>query len=97
MIAGQVSANNQSKVQVRKTLNALVWLSKANYSDTAAAELRQWRFQKEKYSNSREKGRREGSSRNCLLCYVRYPPPPERKAGGYSSISILWKKPFATV
>jgi hypothetical protein len=48
-IAGQVSAKNQSKVQVRKTLNALVLLIKANHPDTAASELRQWGFQKEKY------------------------------------------------
>jgi len=48
-IAGQVSAKNQSKVQVRKTLNALVLLIKANHPHTAAAELRQWGFQKEKY------------------------------------------------
>ncbi len=48
-IAGQVSAKNQSKVQVRKTLNALVWLIKANHPDTAPAELRRWGFQKEKY------------------------------------------------
>jgi hypothetical protein len=36
-------------VQVRKTLNALVLLIKANYPDTSAAELRQWGFKKEKY------------------------------------------------
>ena len=49
MMSRQVSAKNQSKVQVRKTLNALVWLIKANHPDTAPAELRKWGFQKEKY------------------------------------------------
>jgi hypothetical protein len=48
-VAGFVGAKNTTKAQVKKTLNALVSLIKANYPETYSSELRRWGFQKEKY------------------------------------------------
>lgn len=48
-ISGKVSSKNQSKEQIIKVLNALIYLIRAHYPDTYASELRVWGFQKEKY------------------------------------------------
>jgi hypothetical protein len=48
-VAGFVGAKNATKTQVKKTLNALISLIKANYPETYTSELRRWGFQKEKY------------------------------------------------
>jgi hypothetical protein len=48
-IRGLVSEKNKSKEQIRKVLNAVMHLLKANYPDTYATELRKWGFQQEKY------------------------------------------------
>lgn len=47
--AEHVSIKTGQKTTIRKTLNALIWLIKANYPDTWKEELRVWGFQKEKY------------------------------------------------
>ncbi len=47
--AEHVGIKSEQKAVIRKTLNALVHLIKANYPDTWKEELRIWGFQKEKY------------------------------------------------
>ncbi|MDR1678445.1 MAG: hypothetical protein LBR81_01545 [Prevotellaceae bacterium] len=47
--ARHVSIKAEQKVQIRKTLNALISVIKGNYPDTWKEELRVWGFQKEKY------------------------------------------------
>ena len=44
-----VSAKNEYRKQIQKTLNALIHNIKSNYPETYAAVLRGWGFQKEKY------------------------------------------------
>lgn len=48
-VAQMVGAKEQLKTELRKVLNALVLLIKANYPDTAKSVLREWGVQKEKY------------------------------------------------
>jgi hypothetical protein len=48
-VAKLVRTKNQHRLQIQKTLNALIHIIKANYPNTWAAELREWGFQKEKY------------------------------------------------
>jgi len=48
-VAGLVSAKNEHRKQIQKTLNALIHILKGNYPDTYAGVLREWGFQKEKY------------------------------------------------
>lgn len=48
-ISGKVATKNQLKKEIKKTLNALIHLLKANYPDSWKSELRIWGFQKEKY------------------------------------------------
>ncbi|MDR2927653.1 MAG: hypothetical protein LBV41_05575 [Cytophagaceae bacterium] len=47
--ASHVSAKNDLKAKIIKTLNALVFMIKANYPDSWKEELRVWGFQKDKY------------------------------------------------
>ncbi|MDR1172832.1 MAG: hypothetical protein LBL24_10290 [Bacteroidales bacterium] len=47
--AEHVSIKTEQKALIRKTLNALIHLIKANYPDTWKEEMRIWGFQKEKY------------------------------------------------
>jgi hypothetical protein len=49
MVSQHVSTKIEEKPLIRKTLNAIVLLIKANYPDTWHEELRVWGFQKEKY------------------------------------------------
>ena len=49
LISHKVGRKEESKKIVRKALQALIYLLKANYPDTFAAELRQWGFRKESY------------------------------------------------
>jgi hypothetical protein len=48
-VSSKVGNKNQLKKQVRKALNAIIRLLKANYPDTYKTEMRNWGFQKEKY------------------------------------------------
>lgn len=48
-VSDDVSAKNLLKEKIRKTLNSLIFLIKANYPDTYKSVLRTWGFQKEKY------------------------------------------------
>jgi len=48
-VAGLVSAKNQYRAQILKTLNALIYAIKANYPDDYQSVMRAWGFQKEKY------------------------------------------------
>jgi hypothetical protein len=48
-VANLVSAKNEARKQIQKTLNALIHIIKGNYPDTYASVLREWGFQKEKY------------------------------------------------
>jgi hypothetical protein len=48
-VSQKVGTKNELKKQIRKILNALINLLKANYPDTYKAEMREWGFQKEKY------------------------------------------------
>jgi len=48
-VANLVSAKNEHRKQIRKTLNALIHIIKGNYPDTYASVLREWGFHKEKY------------------------------------------------
>jgi hypothetical protein len=48
-VTSKVNTKNQSKEQVLKVLNALIFLIRANFPDNYTAELRVWGFQKEKY------------------------------------------------
>lgn len=48
-VSGKVGTKNQLKKEIKKVLNALVLVIKANYPDTWKQELRVWGFQKEKY------------------------------------------------
>lgn len=48
-ISSKVSAKNQMKASLKKVMNSLINVIKANYPDTYKAELRTWGFQKEKY------------------------------------------------
>jgi hypothetical protein len=48
-VASLVSAKNEARKQIEKTLNALIHIIKGNYPDTYASVLREWGFQKEKY------------------------------------------------
>lgn len=48
-ISDKVNIKNQTKDQVKKVLNALIYLIRANYPDSFNAELRIWGFHKEKY------------------------------------------------
>ncbi len=45
----KVGDKNVLKIQIKKVLNAIINLIKANYPDTYKSELRNWGFQKEKY------------------------------------------------
>lgn len=47
--SGHVNIKSEQKVVIRKILNALISLLKANYPDNWKSELRVWGFQKEKY------------------------------------------------
>ena len=38
-----------TRIEIRKTLNALIYLVKANYPDSYHTELKQWGFQKDRY------------------------------------------------
>lgn len=49
IISSRVSSKNTLKASLKKTLNSLITVIKANYPDTYKAELRTWGFQKEKY------------------------------------------------
>jgi hypothetical protein len=44
-----VSVKAEQKKQIRKTLNALIYVIKGNYPETWREELRVWGFQKDKY------------------------------------------------
>ena len=44
-----VSNKTEQRIMIRKVLNALIHLIRANYPDTYRDELRKWGFQKEKY------------------------------------------------
>lgn len=48
-VAQMVGTKEQLKAELRKALNALMLLIRANYPDTAKSVLREWGFQKEKY------------------------------------------------
>ena len=48
-VSNKVGDKNVLKAKIKKVLNALIQLIKANYPDTYKAELRNWGFQKEKY------------------------------------------------
>lgn len=48
-VASLVSAKNEARKQIQKTLNALIHIIKGNYPDTFKSVLREWGFQKEKY------------------------------------------------
>lgn len=48
-VSSKVNTKNQTKEQVLKVLNALIFLIRANHPDDYASELRVWGFQKEKY------------------------------------------------
>jgi len=48
-VSSKVGDKNVLKSKIKKALNALIHLIKANYPDTYKAELRSWGFQKEKY------------------------------------------------
>ena len=48
-VSTKVGNKNVLKKEIRKALNALINLLKANYPDTWKTELRNWGFQKEKY------------------------------------------------
>ena len=48
-VSSKVGSKNDLKKQIRKVLNALINLLKANYPDTYKNEMRNWGFQKEKY------------------------------------------------
>lgn len=49
MVSDKVNIKNQTKEQVKKVLNALIYLIRANYPDSYKAEMRIWGFHKEKY------------------------------------------------
>ena len=44
-----VNSKTAQRTIIRKTINALIFLIRANYPDTYKDELRKWGFQKEKY------------------------------------------------
>lgn len=48
-VTGKVSSKELSKVQIRKTMNALIHIIRGNYPDDYKSVLRTWGFQKEKY------------------------------------------------
>jgi hypothetical protein len=48
-ISTKVSAKNTIKASLKKAMNSLIIVIKANYPDSYKAELRSWGFQKEKY------------------------------------------------
>lgn len=48
-VSNKVGNKNVLKKEIRKGLNAIINLIKANYPDTYKTELREWGFQKEKY------------------------------------------------
>jgi hypothetical protein len=48
-VSQMVGTKEQLKAELRKVLNALMLLIRANYPDTAKSVLREWGFQKEKY------------------------------------------------
>ncbi|MBC7449492.1 MAG: hypothetical protein H7330_15685 [Hymenobacteraceae bacterium] len=48
-VSHKVSRKDEAKKTVRKALQAIIFLLKANYPDTFEAELRQWGFRKESY------------------------------------------------
>ncbi len=48
--AGATLAERRStRIEIKKTLNALIYLVKANYPDNYHTELKQWGFQKDRY------------------------------------------------
>ena len=48
-VSHKVSKKDEAKKTVRKALQAIIFLLKANYPDTFEAELRAWGFRKENY------------------------------------------------
>ena len=48
-VSDKVSDKNLLKTDIRKTLNAIIRLVRANYPDSYKSVLRSWGFQKEKY------------------------------------------------
>jgi hypothetical protein len=48
-VASKVGDKNILKKELKKALNAIVNIIKANYPDNYKEELRNWGFQKEKY------------------------------------------------
>jgi hypothetical protein len=48
-ISQKVGSKNVLRAELEEVLNSLIFLIKANFPQTAAAELRNWGFQKDKY------------------------------------------------